>query len=148
MSLSIATMVKDGHTYMKTWPLKRELYSLFPECRVITATKFAMKVLPALGIFTIILLVNNHSMTYLPQALAMGGMFFIIPLQGQIWLGHRANQALPPSLHAWYVDIRHKMQEQGCTLPQTRKAPRYMELAALLKMAFDDLDNAFTERWF
>ena len=54
MSLSIATMVKDGDDYMKTWPLKKELYSMFPECRVINATKFAIKVLPALGIFTII----------------------------------------------------------------------------------------------
>ena len=148
MSLSIATMVKDGDDYMKTWPLKKELYSMFPECRVINATKFAIKVLPALGIFTIILLINNHSMTYLPQAIAMGGMFFIIPLQGIIWLGHRSNQELPPSLRAWYSDILHKMQQQGCHISPSNKAPRYMELAKLLKMASDDLDKAFTERWF
>jgi len=41
MSVSIATMVKDGHKYIKTWPLQRQLYALFPECRVISATKFA-----------------------------------------------------------------------------------------------------------
>ena len=87
-------------------------------------------------------------MAFLPQAIAMGGMFLIIPLQGQIWLGHRANQELPPSLRAWYSDILQKMQEQGCQVALSNKAPRYMELAKLLKMAFDDLDSAFTERWF
>ncbi len=148
MSLSIATMVKDGHAYMQTWPLKKELFGLFPECRVITATKFAVKVLPALGIVTILMLMNHYSGDYLPQALAMGGIFFIIPLQGIMWLGHRANQDLPPSLRAWFMQIQQTMQEHGKTVEQTASTPRYKELAVLLKSAFDDMDSAFTERWF
>ena len=37
------------------------------------------------------------------------------------------------------------MQQQGCHISPSNKAPRYKELAKLLKMAFDDLDKAFTE---
>lgn len=92
MSLSIATLVKDGHTYSKIWPMQKLLFALFPECRVIAATKFAYKVMPGLGIFSVLLLVNVHGWQYLPQALAMGGIFISLPLQGQLWLGHRANQ--------------------------------------------------------
>ena len=58
MSVSLATMVKDGHQYMKTWPMRKELFAIFPECRVISATQFGYKVLPGLGIFSFVLLEN------------------------------------------------------------------------------------------
>lgn len=148
MSVSIATMVKDGQIYIKTWPLQRQLYALFPECRVIAATKFAIKVMPGLGIFCVILLVNLLGWEYLPQALAMGGIFISLPLQGHLWLGHRANQTLPPSLQSWYQEIAAKMRQAGCPVANTEHAPRYMELAVLLKKAFENMDKAFTQRWF
>jgi uncharacterized membrane protein YfbV (UPF0208 family) len=148
MSLSIATLVKDGHTYSKIWPMQKLLFALFPECRVIAATKFAYKVMPGLGIFSVLLLVNVHGWQYLPQALAMGGIFISLPLQGQLWLGHRANQPLPPSLLSWYFEIAEKMRKEGCPVTRPQTKPRYMELAVLLKKAFENMDNAFTQRWF
>ena len=148
MSVSITTMVKDGHKYIKTWPLQRQLYALFPECRVISATKFALKVMPGLGILCVLVLVNNLGWEYLPQSLAMGGIFISLPLQGHLWLGYRANQTLPPSLQSWYQEIAAKMREAGYPVTSTKHAPRYMELAELLKKAFEDMDKAFTQRWF
>ena len=148
MSVSLAAMVKDGHQYMKTWPMRKELFAIFPECRVISATQFGYKVLPGLGIFSFVLLVNNHGMSYLPQALAMAGLFFSLPLQGQLWLGHRANQPLPPTIRAWHGEIVAKMRHTGVTLAQPKQPPRYKELAKTLKTAFESLDKSFTERWF
>jgi uncharacterized membrane protein YfbV (UPF0208 family) len=148
MSVSIGTMVKDGHAYMKTWPMKKELYALFPECRVISATQFAYKVLPGLGIFSFIWVINGNGMAFLPQALAMAGLFFSLPLQGQLWLGHRANQELSPSMQAWHIEIVQKMQAAGVAISVPKEPARYKELANTLKQAFDKLDSSFTERWF
>ncbi len=148
MSVSLATMVKDGHRYMKNWPMRKELFALFPECRVISATQFGYKVLPGLGIFSFVLLVNNHGMSYLPQALAMAGLFLSLPLQGQLWLGHRANQPLPPAMRAWHGEIVAKMRQAGVIIAQTEQPPRYKELATTLKTAFESLDKSFTEHWF
>lgn len=148
MSVSIATMVKDGHSYMKTWPMRKELFALFPECRVISATQFAYKVLPGLGIVSFVVVVNANGMAFLPQALAMAGLFFSLPLQGQLWLGHRANQTLPPSIQAWHSEIVAKMRQAGVTVNQPQQPARYKELADTLKKAFDNLDKSFTERWF
>ena len=51
MAQSVTTMLKDGQEYMKTWPLRKELYALFPDCRVVAATRFAIKVMPPLADF-------------------------------------------------------------------------------------------------
>jgi uncharacterized membrane protein YfbV (UPF0208 family) len=69
-------------------------------------------------------------------------------MQGLMWLGHRSNQYLPPTLKQWYLDIHYKMQMQGCALQSPKARPDYKELAVLLKTAFDELDKAFTKRWF
>ncbi len=61
---------------------------------------------------------------------------------------HRSNQNLPPALKQWYLDIHYKMQMQGCALQPPKARPDYKELAVLLKTAFDELDKAFTKRWF
>lgn len=148
MAQTIPSMVKDGQQYMQTWPMQRPLYAMFPECRVIAATKFSIKVMPALAVLTVMALVNLQGMDNLPQALAMGAFFMSIPLQGLIWLGYRSNQKLPPSLKSWYLDIHLKMQMQGCALQSPKAKPEYQELARLLKTAFDELDRAFTKRWF
>ena len=52
MAQSVTTMLKDGQEYMKTWPLRKELYALFPDCRVVAATRFAIKVMPPLAVLS------------------------------------------------------------------------------------------------
>jgi uncharacterized membrane protein YfbV (UPF0208 family) len=141
-------MVKDGQQYMQTWPMQQELYGMFPECRIIAATKLSIKVMPALAVLTVAALINLQGADKLPQTLAIGAFFLSLPMQGLMWLGHRSNQCLPPSLNSWYLDIHHKMQMQGCALQAPKNKPQYKELARLLKTAFDELDKAFTKRWF
>jgi uncharacterized membrane protein YfbV (UPF0208 family) len=148
LAQTILAMVKDGQQYMQTWPMQHQLYGMFPECRVISATKFSIKVMPALAVLTVVALINLQGYDKLPQALATGVFFLSLPLQGLMWLGHRSNQSLPPALKSWYLDIHHKMQIQGCALQSAKANPDYKELARLLKTAFDELDKAFTKRWF
>lgn len=148
MTQDIGYFFREGQDYMKTWPMQRQLYALFPECRVITATKMAIKVMPALAVIAAAIQLNQLGPDYLPQALATAIFFISLPLQGLFWLGYRANQQLPPSTHSWYLDIHHKMQLQGCHLHAAKSKPRYKELAHLLKTAFDEMDKAFTKRWF
>jgi uncharacterized membrane protein YfbV (UPF0208 family) len=147
LAQTITAMVKDGQQYMQTWPMQPQLYAMFPECRVISATKFSIKVMPALAVLTVAALVNLQGIEQLPQALAIGAFFLSLPMQGLMWLGHRSNQNLPPALKSWYLDIHHKMQLQGCAMRSPKAKPEYKELARLLKTAFDELDKAFTKRW-
>lgn len=148
MSQSISSMLMNGKRYMQTWPMQKELYPLFPECRVIAATQFSLKVIPPLAVISAMLLLNTYGIEYLPQAIAVAAFFVSLPVQGLIWLGHRSNQRLPPAVRSWYQQIHHKMQVQGCALQQPATRPKYMELAYLLKTAFDELDKVFTRQWF
>ena len=148
MAQTITAMVKDGQQYMETWPMQSQLYGMFPECRVISATKFSIKVMPALAVLTVAALINLQGVEKLPQALAIGTFFLSLPMQGLMWLGHRSNQNLPPTLKSWYLDIHNKMQMQGCALPSPKAKPEYKELARLLRTAFEKLDKAFTKHWF
>lgn len=148
MSQPITDMFKDGHNYLKTWPMQKELYPLFPECRVISATKLSIKVMPPLAVLSTATLINFYGYELAPQAIAIGAFFISLPMQGLMWLGYRSNQALPPSLRAWYQEIHHKMEASGCNVSALQAKPKYMELASLLKIAFSELDRVFTQKWF
>lgn len=148
MSQSMMTMLKDGQQYLDTWPVRKELFAHFPECRVVSATRFAIKAMPPAAILTCALLLQNMGMNYIPQTIAIGAFFLSLPLQGLLWLGHRSNQHLPPALKQWYQEIHGKMRAEGCNVASVKSKPRYRELAALLKTAFSDLDRVFTQQWF
>ena len=60
MSQSIMTMLKNGQQYMKTWPVRKELYAFFPECRVVAATKFAIKTMPPVAMVVMTCLASAH----------------------------------------------------------------------------------------
>ncbi|MFC3093549.1 DUF412 domain-containing protein [Alteromonas sediminis] len=143
MQHSFSTLLRDGQDYMKLWPEAKELGSYFAEPRVIAATKFGLKVMPALAVVSTTLMVQVNGSTYLPQALAIGGFFLSLPFQGVLWLGHRSNQVLPPALRHWYRDIHAKMAAHGCSLKAAKAYPKYRELAELLKTAFSELDRVF-----
>ncbi|MFC3120507.1 terminus macrodomain insulation protein YfbV [Agaribacter flavus] len=140
--------LKDGHEYMSIWPMKPALYSLFPECRIIAATKFGIQVMPPIAVLMVALQLNYLGVTHLPQALAIGIFFFSLPVQGLFWLGHRANQPLPPHILLLYKEVYNKMQEQGCALENTPSKPSFKTLAKLLNSAFKQLDKAFTKQLF
>ena len=129
MSQSVVTMLKNGQQYMKTWPVRKELYA--PVAMVSCA-----------------LLFQNLGADYLPQTIAIGAFFLSLPMQGLLWLGHRSDQYLPPQLKSWYQEIHAKMRAQGVNIASAKAKPKYKELAQLLKTAFDDLDSVFTKHWF
>lgn len=148
MAQSLTAMFRDGKEYMQTWPMRKELYVLFPDCKVVAATKFSVKVMPPIAVLTVALLTHRFGYDYLPQAIAMAAFFLSLPMQGLLWLGHRSNQQLPLETKSWYKEIHQKMQMQGCALQSAKANPKYKELARLLKTAFDDLDRVFTKQWF
>lgn len=140
--------LKSGQEYMRIWPMQKQLYALFPECRIITATKFGVKVSPILAVLVVAVQYQFLGAEVLPQALTIGLFFLSMPIQGMLWLGHRSEQELPPQINGWYKDIYSKMREQGCQLQQQSAKPKFKELAVLLRTAFKDLDKAFTKTLF
>lgn len=148
MAQTISSVVRDGQDYMKTWPLQKQLFSLFPDGQVVLATQLGLKIMPACGVVSAATLLNINGASYLPQAITVAAFFLSLPIQGLLWLGYRANKPLPPQVKGWYREIHQKMREQGCQLQAVKAQPRYKELAQLLKTAFDELDRVFTRQWF
>jgi len=140
--------MKSGQEYMRVWPMKKQLFGLFPECRIIAATKLGIKVMPAIAVLVVAMQIHFLGSEVLPQAVTMGVFFVSLPVQGMLWLGHRAQQELPPAILSWYKDIYDKMATQGCELRQQRAKPTFKELAVLLRTAFKELDKAFTKNLF
>ena len=144
----LTTYLKSGQEYMRIWPMQKQLYALFPECRIMSATKFGMKIMPALAVFVVAIQLQYLGTDALAQALTMGIFFISMPVQGLLWLGHRSEQELPPLINGWYKDIYAKMQIQGCQLQHQSAKPTFKELAVLLRTAFKELDKAFTKNLF
>lgn len=145
MFSQLPTYIKSGQDYMKTWPMQKQLYALFPECRIISATKFGLKIMPAIAVFVVAIQLHYLGFEALPSALTIGIFFISLPLQGLLWLGHRSEQTLPPHIYIWYKEIYLKMQMKGLQLQQQSAKPNFKELAILLKTAFSELDKAFTK---
>ncbi|QJR82426.1 DUF412 domain-containing protein [Alteromonas pelagimontana] len=148
MAQSMTSMFRDGQEYMNIWPVKKELYAIFPECRVISATRLAIKTMPPMAVLACAMMINTFGAEYLPQAIAIGAFFLSLPMQGLLWLGHRSNQLLPPQLRSWYQEVHSKMRAEGCAVQSLKSRPQYRELASLLKTAFSDLDRMLTRHWF
>ncbi len=141
------SILAEGQQYMQTWPLKRELYAMFPECRVIAATRFAIKITPPLAVSLMTLQIWTQGFESMFPMLAMVVMILSLPVQGLIWLGLRAKKRLPPSTRQWFYDIKSKMAGRA-VLPEQQGTPKYRDLAIVLDKAFNQMDKAFTQHWF
>lgn len=144
----LGSYIKSGQQYMRLWPMQKQLYALFPECRIISATKFGYKVMPPVAVLVVALHLQYLGSEALPQAITMGLFFISLPIQGLLWLGHRCEQELPPHILSWYNELFSKMQTQGCQLQRLTGKPKFKELAVLLRTAFKELDKAFTKNLF
>ncbi len=140
--------LKEGQVYMETWPMRKELVSLFPEHRIITATRFGIKVMPAVAAISVLTQLSFHNANGLPQAIIIALFALSLPIQGFWWLGNRSKTQLPPSLVVWYREIHQKIADTGAALEPPKNKPRYKELAQLLNRAFRQLDKNALERWF
>ncbi|WP_261874187.1 terminus macrodomain insulation protein YfbV [Vibrio rarus] len=140
--------LREGQMYMDLWPMRKELSPMFPEHRVIKATRFGIRVMPAVAAISVLTQLTFQNGNSLPQAIVVALFAISLPLQGFWWLGTRSNTLLPPALASWYRDIHQKIIESGISLEPLKAKPRYKELAQLLNRAFRQLDKTVLERWF
>jgi uncharacterized membrane protein YfbV (UPF0208 family) len=133
---------------MDTWPIRKELSPIFPENRIIKATRFGIKVMPAVAAISLLMQISFQNSQAIPQAIVVALFAISLPLQGMWWLGNRSNTKLPPALAGWYRELHQKIVETGLALEPIKAKPRYKELAILLNRAFRQLDKSALERWF
>lgn len=126
---------------MKSWPMRRELAAIFPENRVIKATRFATLTMPALAVVTLFLPLSLAEPELLPSAIASALFMLSLPLQGYLWLGQRAESVLPPGLRGWYAELHQKMRVQGLSIAPATSRPRFKDLAQVLSNAFKHLEE-------
>lgn len=140
--------LRDGQKYMDIWPMRKELSPIFPENRIIKATKFGIKAMPAVAAISVLTQMAFQNQQAMPQAIIIALFAVSLPLQGIWWLGNRSNTQLPPSLAGWYRELHQKITESGIALEPAKSQPRYKELAVILNRAFRQLDKTVLERWF
>lgn len=132
-----------GQNYMKTWPNDKRLAVIFPENRITRATRFGVRFMPPIAIFTLAWQVAMNGQ--LGPAIATAIFACTLPMQGLWWLGQRAASTLPPSLKRWFQDLRDKLTEAGQEVAPLEQEPTYQNLAELLNHAFKQLDKTFLD---
>ncbi|GKV89481.1 terminus macrodomain insulation protein YfbV [Pectobacterium carotovorum] len=141
--ISWLQLLQRGQHYMKTWPAEKRLAPVFPENRVARATRFGIRIMPPLAVFTLTWQIAFGGQ--LGPAIATALFACSLPLQGLWWLGRRSVTPLPPTLAQWFHEIRHKLLESGQALAPLEEAPTYQALADVLKRAFNQLDKTFLD---
>ncbi|ABL99703.1 terminus macrodomain insulation protein YfbV [Shewanella amazonensis] len=143
MKFQLFSTLRDGHRYMKAWPMAKPLGYFFPEYRVVKATSLAIRFMPPFALLAAASQIYLHGWAFLPQAIAIGLFFFSLPLQGILWLGQRARHPLPLSLLSFGNQVQERLQAIGVAyIPLGAKAC-YLDMANLLKIAFDRLDASY-----
>ena len=136
-------LFRKGQHYMKTWPVDKRLAPVFPENRVTRATRFAIKFMPPIAVFTLTWQIALGGQ--LGPAIATALFACSLPMQGLWWLGKRSVTPLPPGLLAWFHDVREKLQNAGQAIAPVEGTPTYQSLADVLRRAFKQLDNTFLD---
>ncbi|ADU70038.1 terminus macrodomain insulation protein YfbV [Pantoea sp. At-9b] len=136
-------LFQRGQHYMKTWPADKRLAPVFPENRVATATRFSIRFMPPLAIFTLTWQIAMGGQ--LGPAVATALFACSLPMQGLWWLGKRSVTPLPPTLLQWFHEVRAKLEEAGQAIAPVEGKPTYQALADVLKRAFKQLDRTFLD---
>ncbi|KEY44019.1 hypothetical protein FB99_24710 [Pantoea agglomerans] len=116
---------------------------MFPENRVSSATRFAIRFMPPLAIFTLTWQIAMGGQ--LGPAVATALFACTLPMQGLWWLGKRSVTPLPPTLLNWFHEVRARLEEAGQATAPVEGKPTYQALADLLKRAFKQLDRTFLD---
>ncbi|ELX8379646.1 terminus macrodomain insulation protein YfbV [Providencia vermicola] len=132
-----------GNLYLKTFPMEKKLSPVFPELRMIKATRFGIRFMPPIAIFTLTWQIALGG--ELGPAVATALFACSLPMQGLWWLGKRASTPLPASLLNWFHEIREKFTQAGIAIAPIEQQPDYLALAQLLKRAFKQLDKSFMD---
>lgn len=141
--VSFFSLLRRGRYYAKTWPMEKRLALVFIENRVIRATRYGIRLMPPVAVFT---LCWQIALGGQPGPAIAGALFALsLPVQGLWWLGKRSVTPLPLSVLPWFYETRGKLQEAGQTLAPVRGKPDYQALADTLKQAFRKLDKTFLD---
>jgi uncharacterized protein len=134
--MSIYQLIKLGKKYLILWPEKSELANYFPEYRVIQLSRLVCRYFPRLALLSLVLQLYFGSLAILPQAVMYALFILTMPIQTLLMLGLKADQILPPSLALWYRETIAKVNENGGTMKLSMNNPRYLDLALLLKLSY------------
>lgn len=134
-------LFRNGQHYMNTWPNDKRLAPIFPENRVVRATRFAIRFMPPLAVFVLTwqIALGGH----MGSAIATALFACSLPMQGLWWMGKRAGTPLPSAVLHWFHEVREKLQQSGQAVAPVEGKPTYQSLADLLKRAFRQLDETF-----
>ena len=142
---SFFSTLKRGQIYLQTWPLEAKLGIIFPENRIIKATKFAQKFMPFMAVFAVVWqqFYAKADLTALAIASRTALCALVMPFQGLYWLGKRAKSPLEPQSSQWFYEISERLRKQHESLPTVQDKPTYQHLAEVLQKAQQKLDKAF-----
>ena len=142
---SFFSTLKQGQIDLQTWPLEAKLGIIFPENRIIKATKFAQKFMPFMAVFAVVWqqLYAKMDLTALAIAILTALCALVMPLQGLYWLGKRAKSPLEPQSSQWFYEISERLRKQHESSPTMQDKPTYQHLAEVLQKAQQKLDKAF-----
>ena len=136
MNMSVIEIIKLGQRYTKLWPERAELSQYFADYRAVQISRFVCRHFPALAVVTVIFQVYLGSLTMLPQALVYGFFIASMPVQALVMMGVKADKQLPPSLATWYREGVAKINERGGQIKLSVHKPRYVDLAGLLNLTY------------
>ena len=110
-SVNFFSLFRRGQHYAKTWPMEKRLAPMFIENRTIRATRYAIRFMPPIAVFTLCGQIALGGQ--LGPAVATALFALSLPMQGLWWLGKRSVTPLPPSILHWFYDVRGKLEEAG-----------------------------------
>uniref|UniRef100_UPI00289B2F17 terminus macrodomain insulation protein YfbV n=1 Tax=Atlantibacter hermannii TaxID=565 RepID=UPI00289B2F17 len=97
--VSFFSLFRRGQHYAKTWPMEKRLAPMFVENRSIRATRFAIRFMPPVAVFTLTWQIALGGQ--LGPAVATALFAISLPMQGLWWLGKRSVTKLPPYKLHW-----------------------------------------------
>ena len=105
-SVNFFSLFRRGQHYAKTWPMEKRLAPMFIENRTIRATRYAIRFMPPIAVFTLCWQIALGGQ--LGPAVATALFALSLPMQGLWWLGKRSVTPLPPSILHWFYEVRGK----------------------------------------
>lgn len=134
--MSVFEIIKLGRQYLFTWPERSELAEYFSEYRRIQVSRLIYRYLPSVAVFVFVMQVYFGSFEILPQAIVYALFILSMPIQALVMLGVRADKYLPPGLASWYKEGVAKINQSGGDIELSVRKPRYMDLAQLLDITY------------
>jgi len=137
MNMSVFEIIKLGKKYMTLMPVRAELAQYFRDYSAIHISRFVCRYFPALAAIIFITQISLGSLSVLPQAVVYALFILSMPVQALVMLGVKADKVLPPSLSSWYKEGVAKINEQGGNVTLLMAKPRYIDLAHLLNLSYN-----------